>query len=210
MMPASEGLPLTQLVAERKQIMGRLGQLSDDREVCEAAAQRLESRLRFWSGSGLATASTRFKNKVARGADAVCSVGADRAEVLIVRALSITTGECQFTVSMNGAVFASDSNGWTIDKTRVYVSGLCPLIDDAADILRQMRGPQGGRMFFDRGNSFLNARDRHPFLTVVEGDMAATVQRGASSVTEMDRPKAPLICPTCFQILPMAGQCDFC
>jgi len=208
-MPASEGLPLTQLVEERRQIMSRLGRLSDDRELCEAAAQRLESRLQSWRGSGIARASTRFKNKVAQGVDAICRVGADRAEILIVRALSITTGECQFTVSMNG-VFASDSNGWTIDKTRIYVSGLSPLIDDAADILRQMRGPQGGRMFFDREDSFLNARNRHRFLTVDDEATPPTVLHGASRVAQTARSKTFPTCTTCFQILPATGQCDFC
>lgn len=174
------------------------------------AAERLESRLRHWGGSGVASAPTRFKNKVARGADAVCFVGADSAECLIVRALSITAGECQFTVSTSGAVYASESNGWSVDKARVYISGLSPLIDDAADILRQMRGPSGGRMFFDRENTFLNAQNRHRFLTVVEGDMPATVERGKA----MGQPKGEGIklatCPGCFQVLPATGRCDTC
>lgn len=164
----------------------------------------------MWTGSGIASASTRFKNKVARGSDAACFVGSDEAETLIVRALSVTEGECQFTVGVNGSVYASDANGWTIDKTRIFISGLSPLVDDAADILRQMRGPSGGRMFFDRDNAFLNGLNRHRFLTIVIGDAPATVEHGAVSMTSSARDPSLRTCPTCFQVLPLSGQCDTC
>lgn len=207
-MPAFEGLPLSQLASQRGAFLDRVRHLGADRAVSESAAARLEYRLREWTGNGIASPQSRFKNKIARGEDATCIIGSDQEEILIVRALAVTRGECQYTVSTNGAVFASEASGWTIDRTRVYVSGLSPLIDDAADILRQMRGSSGGRMFFDRQNSFLNARDRRRFLTVIEGSTPPTVRTGGSRSTQtLD---SPATCPTCYQELPLTGLCNFC
>lgn len=209
-MPASDGLPLPRVVNQRREFLDACRHLGADRAVSEAAAERLERRLQDWTGSGIASTKSRFKNKVARGADADCLIGSDPEEILIVRALSLTRGECQFTVSASGAVFASESNGWTIDRTRIFVSGLSPLIDDAADILRQMRGPNGGRMFFDRDGSFLNAQNRWRFLTVVEGDTPPTVRGGRARPAPTMSSQPYKACPTCFQVLPLTGECNFC
>lgn len=208
-MPSSEGLPLPMVSQLRTVFLDAARSYDADASTVAVATERLERRLQTWHGSGIASAKSRFKNKVARGAEADCVVGADQAETLIVRALSLTRGECQYTVTPNGAVFASEGNGWTIEGTRIYVSGLSPLIDDAADILRQMRGPNGGRMFFDRANSFLNANGRRRFLAVVDGDLAPTVRSGAAaSLSETGARDA--LCPSCFQVLPRSGICDFC
>lgn len=209
-MPASEGLPLTQVSQLRTVFLDAAKSYGVDSPTVAVAVERLGHRLMTWHGSGIASAKSRFKNKVARGTEADCAVGADQAEILIVRALSLTRGECQFTVTPNGAVFASDGNGWTIDRERVFVSGLSPLIDDAADILRQMRGPNGGRMFFDREDSFLNAHGRRRFLRVVDGDLTPTVRSGGAPRRSESANQPDTTCPTCFQVLPRSGVCDFC
>lgn len=209
-MPASDGLPLAQLAEQRRAFIEAFRHLGANRTASETAAERLDIRLQTWTGSGIPSTKSRFKNKIALGADADCLVGTDRPEILIVRALSLTRGECQFTVTPTGAVYASEGNGWTIDSARIYVSGLSPLIDDGADILRQMRGPKGGRMFFDRNDSFLNAKNKSRFLTVVEGDEPPTVLGGAATMQVMAATGAQNICPTCFQILPVNGGCSTC
>lgn len=178
------------------------------------AAQRLESRLSTWYGVQLAPESPRFKKKVARGAIADCVVAADEAEQIIVRALAITSGDVQFTVIPKGSTYATENNGQTRDKIRVFISGLSPLVDDASYILNQMRDARGGRMFFLRNGQFINAKDRRPFLTVVTGGSLQVVSiptsPTASNNTGGQGCAAASPCPTCFQVLPLTGVCDNC
>lgn len=207
-MPSASGLPLTTLHAARDRFLRRIDVLPGSHYVRSEATRRLQSRLGTWQGTQLVLGTSRFKNKITRGISADCLVGADEAETLIVRALSITRGECQFTVALNGVVFATENNGHTIDKVRVYVSGLSPLIDDAAYILNQMRDGGGGRMFFTRESQFMNANDKRTFLTIVPGNAPPIVRGSATPV--VTPPTEEIACPTCFQILPRSGICGTC
>lgn len=143
------------------------------------AASRLERRLGSWDWRNDAPAESRFKNKVARGIRAECVVGCSEEERIIARALAITQGDGQFTVTASGAVYATQSNGWTKDKVRIFVSGLSPLIDAAADIIDQMTDGKGGRFFFTQDDTFIDAKDRLIFLRVLPDDSGPEVLSGS-------------------------------
>lgn len=175
MMPASSGLPLTQVVTLREEMLRRVDRAAGTPQGQREAMERLEARLAAWYGAQMPNVGSRFKNKIARGRLAECTVGSDEAERIIVRVLAMTRGDAQFTVSPSGACFATENNGWTKDKERIYISGLSPLIDDAAYILNQMRRNTGGRMFFTRSDEFLDALSRRAFLTLVPGDAPPVV-----------------------------------
>lgn len=180
-MPSSLGLPLPVRDTIRDDFLRRVSRVHGTTYARREATRRLEQRLSTWYGVELASGKSRFKNKVKSGVFADCRVGGDEAEKLIVRALSNTQPDCQFTVTPAGVAYATHNNGWTIKKSRVFVSGLSPLIDDAADILNQMRGKEGGRIFFTRDDMFITARSRLAFLTVVTGDADPEVhQRGTT------------------------------
>lgn len=131
------------------------------------AARRLERRLGSWDWRNDAPVESRLKNKVARGVRAKRVVGCDEEERVIAHALAITHGDGQFTVLPNGAVCATQSNGWTKEKVRIFISGLSPLIDEAADIINQMTDGKGGRFFFTQDDTFIDAKDRLVFLSVI-------------------------------------------
>lgn len=169
-MIGESGLPLATLKSLREQMLQRVSKMHGDLQSRDEATSRLEARLEAWQGAALPTDRTRFKSKIVSGKRALCIVSSDEAERIIVRALSVTSVDAQFTVSPNGACYATENNGWTIEKLRVYISGLSPLVDDASYILNQMRNGAGGRMFFSRSDQFSDARDRRAFLIVVPGD----------------------------------------
>lgn len=158
-------------------------------EVDEALRSRavveLENRLQHWNGNYLPR-PTRFKNKhgVSRGAHLV--VPADPVELVIVRAVAMTTGAGQFGVSPNGAIFTAEDPGWTIHKRRVDVTRLSWLLDEAADILQQIRGGRGGR-FYERDGRFFLADGRTTILEVVD-EPAPTPRAEATPTSATSRP----------------------
>jgi hypothetical protein len=130
------------------------------------AAFELKRRLQHWNGDYLPRPS-RFKNKhgIDRGTHLV--VRADPVELVIVRAVAMTRGAAQFGVSPNGAIFAAEGYGYTIRGPRVDVTRLSWLLDEAADILQEIRGGAGGR-FYERNGRFFLAEDRTTILEVVD------------------------------------------
>lgn len=202
------GLSLPTLNAARNHFLRRVDTLPGNRVVREEATRRLRDRLALWQGAQISSGRGRFKNKIARGQEADCVVGADEAEILIVRAIAVTNGDSQFTMSPNGAVFSTDGNGWTINQERIYISGLSLLVDDAADILQQMRNSEGGRMFFTRDAKFINAPTKRAFLSVTDGDSPPFIR--SRSRTEAGTASIDSMCPECFQVLPASGVCGYC
>lgn len=207
-MTASSGLALPVLTQVRERFVRNLNHVAATPEGRAEARERLTKRLAGWQGMQTASGKSRFKNKISRGAAADCSVGADEAETIIVRALSLTRRSAQFTISPNGAVFATEQNGWTIDGQRIYVSGLSPLIDDAADILQQMRDRSGGRMYFTDQNEFIRADSKLSFLRVLPDSSPAIIRAGGLTAAAPQKNQA--VCPTCFQYLSATGTCGTC
>lgn len=130
------------------------------------AAFELKRRLQHWNGDYLPRPS-RFKNKhgVDRGTHLV--VPADPIELVIVRAVSMTIGAAQFGVSPDGSIFTAHGDGWTIRGPRVDVTRLSWLLDEAADILQNIRRGRGGR-FYERNGKFFLADGRTVILEVVD------------------------------------------
>lgn len=130
------------------------------------AAFELKNRLQHWNGDYLPRPS-RFKNKhgIDRGTHLV--VPADPIELVIVRAVSMTTGAAQFGVSPDGSIFTAHGDGWTIRGPRVDVTRLSWLLDEAADILQDIRRGRGGR-FYERNGKFFLADGRTVILEVVD------------------------------------------
>lgn len=150
----------------RSEFMRRIEKIPASRYARAEAARRLESRLGAWTGTQVPGEPGRIKDKLPSGSSSSSELEADEAELVIVHALAATKGDAQFTVSPNGAVSSTISNGWTINKGRIYISGLSPVIDDAASLLNQLRDLAGGRMFFTREHSFIDAATRRAFLRI--------------------------------------------
>jgi hypothetical protein len=88
---------------------------------------------------------SRFNNRnvIDRGRHLV--VPADPVELVIVRAVAMTEGAAQFGVSPSGAISTAHGDGWTIHGPRTDVTRLSWFLDEAADILQQIRNGRGGR-----------------------------------------------------------------
>lgn len=205
-MPASLGMTLVEVGRFREEILQRLLRVSGSIDGRKEAETRLATRLQAWHGVELPSGNSRFKNKFARGSAVECEVGADEAELLIIRALGLTVGAVQLTVVPIGACFATLNNGWTMKHERVYISGLSPLIDDASYILNRMRDGEGGRMFFTADDHFIDARGRQPFLSIVAMGTSPMVRKIGAPVNR----QVSEACPVCFQIIPLSGVCDTC
>jgi hypothetical protein len=135
----------------------------------ERAAAALIIRLAHWHGDFLPRPG-RFKNKIPKGFASPTTVRADPIELLIVRAIAMTSapGAAQFGVSPDGSVFTTDVNGHSLfSGRRVDVTGLSPLLDEAADIFNHRRGGIGGR-FYERDGNFFKADGKKVFLEVLD------------------------------------------
>jgi hypothetical protein len=143
-----------------------------DSALQSRAAVELQRRMRHWRGDYLPRPS-RFKNRTPIERGDPLLVPADPIELLIVRAVAMTHGAAQFGVSPNGAVFTAMGEGWTIRGPRVDVTRLSWLLDEAADIVQQLRSGRGGR-FYERGGRFFLADGKTTFLRIVdEAELAA-------------------------------------
>jgi hypothetical protein len=135
----------------------------------ERAAAALTIRLVHWHGDFLPRPG-RFKNKIPKGFASLTTVRADPIELLIVRAIAMTStpGAAQFGVSPDGSVFTTDVNGHSLFRgRRIDVTGLSPLLDEAADIFNHRRGGIGGR-FYERDGNFFKADGKKVFVQVIE------------------------------------------
>jgi hypothetical protein len=149
------------------------------------AVVELKGRLQHWNGDYLPRPS-RFKNKKAIDRGHHLVVPADPVELVIVRAVAMTEGAAQFGVSPNGAIFTAEGDGWTIRGARVDVTRLSWLLDEAADILQQIRHGRGGR-FYERDGRFFLADDKTTILEVVDAPELA-VRTDAVTPSRADRP----------------------
>jgi hypothetical protein len=96
----------------------------------------------------------------------VLTLQAHPIDMMILRALSRTWGAAQFGCSPNGDVFTADTDGYSLySGRRDDVTGISPLLDEAADIFNSLRRGRGGR-FYERDGCFFDADDRTTFLCV--------------------------------------------
>ncbi len=204
----------------------------------ERAAMELTVRLAHWYGDFLPQQG-RLKDKRPITRDSPAIIRADPAELLIVRAIAMTSipGAAQFGVSTDGSVFTTDALGWSLHSGRRYdVTGLSPLLDEAADIYNVRRGGIGGR-FYERDGSFFMADGRTTFLEVLEVEpdgVKGLWQRVTSSISfwfrdgdpepdvpqwvlpprrssvRADHNRPPEFCKVHYIELPVTGQCDEC
>lgn len=71
----------------------------------------------------------------------------DAVERAIVYALARTWPSAQFSVDLNGLIFAGLLNGYHHKSDRLYVSGLSKIIDEAGELLNSARCGAGGRFY---------------------------------------------------------------
>jgi hypothetical protein len=159
-----------QLEKETQAIHRRMAlQTSASPALRERAAAALNVRLAQWHGDFLPSQG-RFKNKIPRGFTNPTTVRTDPIELLIVRAIAMTStpGAAQFGVSPDGSVFTTDVNGRSLfSGRRIDVTGLSPLLDEAANVFNHRRGGLGGR-FYERGGYFFKADGKQIFLEVLD------------------------------------------
>lgn len=160
-------LVLRNEVRERMAVVCR-----DNPQWHEKAAPELERRLRR-TGLSLPprTRSRRDKWPIDPG-PLVRTREAHPIDMMIVRALSRTWGAAQFGCSPNGDVFTADTDGYSLySGRRDDVTGISPLLDEAADIFNSLRKGRGGR-FYERDGCFFDADNGAIFLKVVVRESA--------------------------------------
>jgi hypothetical protein len=110
---------------------------------------------------------TRFKDYDPTGrAVPVFKREAHPIELLIVRAISTTSGAAQFGVTPHGKVFTTDTYGWSYHSgRREDVTGVSHLLDNAAELYLdwKIRERDGGRSY-ERDGRFFYADDGNVFL----------------------------------------------
>ena len=89
--------------------------------------------------------------------------------MLIVMSIARTSGAAQFGFSPNGEVFTADTDGWSLPSGRRNdVTGLSPLLDEAAALFNEWRRDGRGGRFYARDGVFFDAQDGAVFLRVLE------------------------------------------
>ncbi|MGZ4584109.1 MAG: hypothetical protein ACXVYI_07105 [Mycobacterium sp.] len=111
---------------------------------------------------------TRYKDKHPRGrAVPVLHRDASGTELLIIRAISRTHGAAQFGVTPHGDVFTTDCDGNSFHSgRREYVTGLSPLLDEAAAIFNEWQRAGAGGRFYERRGQFFDGDSKALFLSV--------------------------------------------
>lgn len=111
---------------------------------------------------------TRVKDKWPTG-DAVPVFHRDAAlaELLVIRAISMTRGAAQFGISPNGTVFTTDCDGYSYNSGRRHnVTQISDLLDETAGIFNEwQRNGLGGR-FYERNGRFFDGESKRIFLQV--------------------------------------------
>lgn len=131
------------------------------------ATRRLQSRLALWNHAEQADADALGPRTHTKAIRTDSTVEGDEAERVIVRALSKRHTDAQFTVTPSGAVYSTHNFGWTKDKVRVFVAGLSPLLDEAAEVFHYQSGGKGGRILFKSDATFVDANHKLVFLRVI-------------------------------------------
>ncbi len=139
----------------------------DNPEWFEDAARQLERRLRRTS-LPLPPRTRSRRDKWPHDPEPYVPMRqAHPVDIMIARALSRTWGAAQFGCSPKGNVFTADTDGWSLPKEdrRDDVTGISPLLEEAADIFNSLRRGRGGR-FYERDGCFFDADDRSTFFCV--------------------------------------------
>jgi hypothetical protein len=145
------------LVLERANLVPTFGPFTQ--EARDEAIRRLEERLTDgpWNGD-------RYMRRRRRFRPAPIDLGhapifpCDLAELIVVQLLGRTWPKLQFSVTPKGDVFAGDQLGYHSEISRIYVTALSPILDDAADVLLR-DGGVGGRLYV-HGRSIERAGDK--------------------------------------------------
>ena len=74
-------------------------------------------------------------------------IACDSTEIAVVRILAQTYPYNQFGVTPTGDVFAGYSFGYHTDPARLYVTTLCPILGEAAELLLHRSIGEGGRFY---------------------------------------------------------------
>jgi hypothetical protein len=149
--------------AHRALVLGRVEAVCTYDQFTEAARdealQRLTRRLTDgpWRGDRYERKRRRFRVPPAE-LGKTPTFSCDFAEMLVLRILGRTWPQLQFSVTPKGDVFAGDQNGYHPEISRLYVTTLSPVLDDAADLLLQT-GSEGGRLYV-HNRSIERASDR--------------------------------------------------
>lgn len=148
------GVPSTRALTQdqhrellRRQIpAARRGAAPDDVEV---ALQRIDGRIARgrWTGRGRYERAVTRRRPGSRTGFRVRDIRCDEPELVIVRLLSLTLPELQFSVTPDGYAFTGRRRGYHEEDNRVYVSALSPVIDAAADAALDATGGAGGRIY---------------------------------------------------------------
>jgi len=115
-----------------------------DHAAIEEAARRLAERMA--EGDWLGDRYRRRRYPVPDGAGGAVEIECDDVELIIVRLLASTGPHGEFEVTRDGDVHTGVRHGYQYAEDRVCVSGLCPVLDAAADVLLARTGDQGGPM----------------------------------------------------------------
>lgn len=204
--------------------VGNLEDLDAPIDLRERAAGTLTARLRNWHGDFMPLPSRFAKHRRPTADSAPVTIPTDPTELLIVRAISMTTPAAQFGVSPNGEVFTAYRNGWTIND-RIYVTRLSWLLDEVGDLFNHRRAYRGGRFYLLDGTFFM-ADGKATFANVVEvpGSDALSPRgsrshaMGYSNAAARHRaprvrwssPLLPRICSIHEVAFNSAGLCDRC
>jgi ribosomal protein L24 len=113
------------------------------------ALQRVEERIARgrWSGRGRYERPVVRRRPDSRTGFRVRDIPCDDAELVIIRLLSLTLPDLQFSVTPDGHAFTGRRRGYHGEEDRMYVSALSPVIDAAADAVLDATAGAGGRVY---------------------------------------------------------------
>ncbi|MCV7421400.1 hypothetical protein H7K45_12685 [Mycobacterium yunnanensis] len=155
----------------RDEIQMRVADETSDAGLIIGVANELSLRLKR-SGKALPprTRSRHYKRPhQSLQAPIVFTREAHPIEMLIVMTLARTSGAAQFGFSPSGEVFTADTDGWSLPSGRRNdVTGLSPLLDEAAALFNEWRRDGRGGRFYARDGVFFDAQDGAVFLRIRE------------------------------------------
>jgi hypothetical protein len=125
-----------------------------------AAARELERRLMRTGLTLPPRTRSRADKRPRTRAVPVLKRDASPVELLIIRAISRTSGAAQFGCSPRGTVFTADTDGYSLHSgRRNEVTLLSPLLVEVADIFNEWHRKGVGGRFYERDGSFFDADD---------------------------------------------------
>jgi hypothetical protein len=167
----------------RGEVLWRMQQVPSTPELRQLAKNELVERL---TNKGLELpprTRDRFEKRPSRRATPLFRRTAHPAELLILMAISRTSGTAQFGCSPDGSAFTADTDGFALPKgRRDVVANLSPLLDDVSAVFNLHRRDGRGGRFYLRDGQFFDAEDRAVFLEVDEreGVFGVETQPGRS------------------------------